>query len=107
MEIVKLLISPLIVGIFMFMLNKNQRKRDETEEAKLKEFRAKEQKHLCMHQMHTKGVLLSIESTKLALESLKKLRDEKGKALLNGELAAMNKAVGDFKKEFENFIIEK
>jgi len=107
MEILKLLISPIVVGIFMFLLNKNQRKRDDKEAEKLKEFREKEQKHLCMHQMHTKGVLLSIESTKLALESLKKLRDEKGKALLNGELAAMNKEVGEFKKEFENFIIEK
>jgi len=107
MEILKLLISPVIVGIFMFLLNRNQRKRDETEAAKLKEFRDKEQKHQCMHQMHTKGVLLSIESTKLALESLKKLRDPAGKALLNGELTAMNKAVGEFKKELENFIIEK
>jgi len=31
MEILKLFISPLVVGVFMFFINRNQRKRDEHE----------------------------------------------------------------------------
>ena len=41
------------------------------------------------------------------LKSLKKLKDESGKALLNGELTDINKKVTEFKDEFETFIIEK
>ena len=52
-------------------------------------------------------MLLLIDSNDLALKSLKKLKDESGKALLNGELTAINKKVTEFKDEFETFIIEK
>ena len=107
MEYVKLLLSPLLVAVIMFYFNRTQKRRDEKESAKFREFQEKEKKHISMHQMHTKGMFLSIEGTKLALESLKKLRDDKGKSLLNGELTAMNKDFCEFKKEFETFIIEK
>lgn len=107
MELLEKLITPLIVAIFMFIMNRNQKKRDEKEaEAKLKKEK-NEQQHMKQHQFQTKGMLLLVDSNKLALESLKKLKDEKGKALLNGELTAINRKVSDFKEEFETFIIEK
>lgn len=107
MEIFKLFLPSLTVAIFMFFLNRNQKKRDEESATKVTELQKKEQKHSHSHNMQTKGILLLIDGNKLALESLKKLRDEKGKALLNGELNTMNKDINDFKKELETFIIEK
>lgn len=100
MEILKLLISPIIVGllvgIFMIVINRGQKKRDEKEDV-----------HIRYHNMTTKGMFLLIDSNKLALESLKKLKDDKGKALLNGELTAINQKINEYKIDFETFIIEK
>jgi len=107
MEILKLFLSPVIVGIFMLFINRSQKKRDEKEDEKLKLIHEKEQKHACYHNMQTKAIFLLIDSNKLALESLKKLKDENGKHLLNGEVASYHRDVTEFKKNFETFIIEK
>lgn len=107
MELLEKLLTPLIVAIFMFIINRNQAKRDKRESEVKEELRMKEKHHIEMHNLHTKGFFILIDSNKLALESLKKLKDEKGKALLNGELIAINKKVNEFKQEFETFIIEK
>lgn len=106
MEYFKLLISPLLVAVIMFYFNRSQRKRDEKEALKFSELQKKEIRHASNHYMQIKGMLLLIDGNKLALESLKKLRDEKGKALLNGELTAMNRDICEFKKILETFIIE-
>ena len=97
----------LIVALFMFYMNRVQTKRDKAAEAHKKELAEKEDKHLGSHNLLTKGMWLQIESNRLALESLKKLKDERGKALLNGELTAINRKINEFKTEFENHLIEK
>ena len=118
MELLEKLFPPLIVAIFMFFMNRNQKKRDdafvheqkEKEKKELEEKEARKKKeeiHIKQHQFQAKGMLLLMDSNDLALKSLKKLKDESGKALLNGELTAINKKVTEFKDEFETFIIEK
>ena len=67
----------------------------------------KEAQHYSQHKIQTKGMLLLIDSNELALKSLKKLKDEDGKALLNGELTAINKKVTEFKNEYEQFLIDR
>lgn len=100
-------LPPLLVAVFMFFLNRNQKKRD-THEAELKsELTKKNEVQKKQTELHTKGLMLNMEATTIALNALKKLKDEKGKALLNGELTAINKKVEAFRSEFENFIIEK
>ena len=117
MELLEKLLPPLVVALFMFVMNRNQKKRDdllaneqkqkEKKEAEEKEAqKKKEELHIKQHQFQAKGMLLLIDSNDLALKSLKKLKDESGKALLNGELTAINKKVTEFKDEFETFIIE-
>lgn len=91
----------------MLFINRSQKKRDEKEDEKLKLIHDKEQKHNNYHTMQTKAIFLLIDSNKLALDSLKKLKDENGKHLLNGEVTAYQKDVTEFKKSFETFIIEK
>lgn len=96
MDILLKFLPPLLVAIFMFFLNKDQKKRDMKNDVNKKQA-----------EFHTKGLMLNMEATTIALNALKKLKDEKGKALLNGELTAINKKVESFRNEFENFIIEK
>src|ERR1035437_4914138 len=107
MDILRMFLSPVIVGILMFLLNRNWKRRDEKEESIKKERHEQELKHLHQHNMQTEGMLLLIKGNKSALESLKKLKDDKGNALLNGEVTAINKEISDYNKKFETFIIEK
>lgn len=107
MELLEKIAAPFVVALFMFFMNLSQRKRDKKIEAEKEEQKKKEQTHIKQHQLQAKGMLLLIEGNEMALKSLKKLKDESGKALLNGEVTAINKKVTEFKDEFETFIIEK
>lgn len=100
MEILEKFLAPFLVAVFMFIMNRQQSKRDKKKEAA--EVAAKR-----LNQILTKGVVINIEASSTLLTAVKKLKDEKGKALLNGEVRAINEKVEKFNTELEEFLIQK
>lgn len=100
MEMLEKFIPAFVVAVFMFIINRQQLKRDKKKDAD--QLAAKR-----LNQILTKGVVINIEASSTLLTAVKKLKDEKGKALLNGEVRAINEKVEKFNTELEEFLIQK
>jgi len=100
MDIIMQFLSPLMVGLFMFVYTRKQAKRDKEKEAHEKAVKQ-------LNQIIIKGVVISAESSTVMLTAIKKLKDENGKPLLNGEVRTASDKVLKFKEELQEYLIEK
>lgn len=100
MDVFLKFLPPLMVALFMFYYSRQQSKRDREKESREKAVKQ-------LNQILTKGVVINMEASTTVLSALKKLKDEKGRALLNGEVRAISDKVVKFNEELEQYLIEK
>ena len=96
----------LIGGIITFIVSRSLKRSEFNNEEKQKHLEEENRLHKKRQDLIVKAIFILLDANETQLKSMKRLKDDKGKPIVNGELDAYKAKLETFHKDFEDFIIE-
>ena len=86
-------------------VEEKKKKEEEKKQRKEKEHEEQQKKDEAFNMMR-KAIFLIIKSSTIQIHAIKKLKDDNGKPLINGELEKLDDKLSEFYEEFGDIILE-
>lgn len=106
MQWIQPLVMILMGGVITFIVSRSLKRSEINNEEKQKHLEEENKSHKKRQDLIVKAIFILLDANETQLKSMKRLKDEKGKPIVNGELDAYKAKLEVFHREFEDFIIE-